>query len=371
MELIKEIAEYDVDGIELDFLRHPVFFNQSNTTLQRRKDVVNAFVAAVKSIIDSRTQADREPRLLGLRVPWKVEAQERLGIDLVELENLGVDYFIFGSFLYSEQPHMHEKSLAFRDPSLPQQPDSRMMSDALENSKVYWELFPDLQVEAPNPGDDKITRRMSRFNFYAASYLAYIRGLDGVSLFNFQYFREYGNNTVERGPWLLDPPFGLVPCLRDRACIDHQRHNYFLAGHFEPAFDAPHIGANLLPYQFDAENNTKQFALSMAPRDGGWLTSAVVRVRLREPVGDESLFTIKFNGIALAKTAQNPSLFKAEYTDEEGTKSLNNKVILESPENFLYWKIPPENLVNGVARLELHYSGSDSVTAELIEISAY
>ena len=98
--LIEEICEnYDIDGLELDFLRHYWFFSD-DVSAGARKNIMTSFVSDVKDVLDLYTPYGQR-RWLSVRVPKTIADHAALGIDLERFVNeAGVDMInISPSFL--------------------------------------------------------------------------------------------------------------------------------------------------------------------------------------------------------------------------------------------------------------------------------
>ncbi len=84
--LIEEACvNYDLAGLELDFLRHWVRFGE-NTPLEQRREITTGFVQRIREMLD-RTAAERglARRWLCVRVPARAEVRPDQGIDLAAL----------------------------------------------------------------------------------------------------------------------------------------------------------------------------------------------------------------------------------------------------------------------------------------------
>ena len=57
--------------------------------------------------------------------------------------------------------------------------------------------------------------------FETTAHWAYALGGDGVSLFNFAYYREFGPFSGDRGPF-SEPPFGVLKLLGDPEYLARQ-----------------------------------------------------------------------------------------------------------------------------------------------------
>lgn len=91
LALITELCEnYDLDGLELDFMRFDSFFNQSETTLEQRCEIITGFVQQVRAVLDRTARYGRQ-RWLCARVPCLIKGLDSLGIDLTALVASGLD----------------------------------------------------------------------------------------------------------------------------------------------------------------------------------------------------------------------------------------------------------------------------------------
>ena len=90
--IIQELVQkYDIDGIELDFMRNPFFFKPGEVAPGIR--YLNDFVQEARRILDRPTEKTRQRRLgLAVRCPMSVEGCERIGMDVPQwIENSWVD----------------------------------------------------------------------------------------------------------------------------------------------------------------------------------------------------------------------------------------------------------------------------------------
>ncbi|MHC4124528.1 MAG: hypothetical protein ACYSSI_13210, partial [Planctomycetota bacterium] len=81
MSIIKEaIEQYDLDGFELDFIRHPIFFAPKD--LQKGVPVMNQFVRDVRGILDKVGKQKGKFLELAVRVPPTFELSMNAGLDV-------------------------------------------------------------------------------------------------------------------------------------------------------------------------------------------------------------------------------------------------------------------------------------------------
>ncbi|MEA1950066.1 MAG: family 10 glycosylhydrolase [Planctomycetota bacterium] len=83
---IKEVCEnYDVDGIEMDFFRHLVYFKavaQDKDTPQAERDMMTDMVRRVRDMTEQIGLKRGRPILVSVRVPDSVEAAAVMGFDI-------------------------------------------------------------------------------------------------------------------------------------------------------------------------------------------------------------------------------------------------------------------------------------------------
>ncbi len=85
-ELIREVCQgYDVDGVELDFFRAPVFFPPSMEGLpvkEQHLEFMTDLVRRLRKMIDEVSRQRGRPLLLAARVPFTVEDARFIGLDI-------------------------------------------------------------------------------------------------------------------------------------------------------------------------------------------------------------------------------------------------------------------------------------------------
>ena len=80
-KVIEEIVlNYDIDGFELDFLRHPAFFKPDEAYCNRY--LITGIVRKVRSLLDKVSERRGKPIRLAVRVPSSFAIAFRLGFDV-------------------------------------------------------------------------------------------------------------------------------------------------------------------------------------------------------------------------------------------------------------------------------------------------
>jgi len=81
LALIREACEkYDLDGIELDFLRHPLYFKPGQEAANL--GLMTDFMGQVRDVLDHVGQSRGKPLALAIRTLPPFEASERIGLDV-------------------------------------------------------------------------------------------------------------------------------------------------------------------------------------------------------------------------------------------------------------------------------------------------
>lgn len=209
--LIEELANnYDLDGFELDFMRFPPFFKLEETCYGQRERVMTSFVSEVRQILNNTGKN----MCLILRVPHRFEEYKDLGIDLTYLsENNLIDGVnVSPSYVTTVES------------------DIEIIKNLAPKASVYFELT-HCAMRGPSPtwgalGDDYPVRMCTREQLYTAANLAYKRGADGISLFNFVYYRPYGKGSIDSS--FCEPPFDVCKNLRDKEKLNDLNQHYWL-----------------------------------------------------------------------------------------------------------------------------------------------
>ncbi len=273
--LIEEIcSNYDLDGFELDFMRFPNFF-RDDVPLEERAETITRFVADVRALLD-RTARPGRHRWLCARLPCLVDMHAGIGIDLPSLVDAGVEMINLSASYFTFQAH-----------------DVARIRRLVPDAALYLEMCHSTMTGArltTTGGDNFLFMRTTDPQYFTTAHVAYRRGVDGMSLFNFVYYRDHG--VAGRGPF-NEPPFHVLPHLADPAWLARQPQWYFLS---ENWFSG---SASHLPARFE-KGDARTFELDMAPtehqsRDG------LFRIMAIEDISDRQ-WMVKVNGTTLERT---------------------------------------------------------------------
>ncbi len=101
LEVIEEIAgRYDVDGLALDFIRHPVFFSptmRDEPVTAEQIAIMTSLMGRIRAIADAAAAKRGRPMLIAARIGDTIDLSRRIGLDVQAwLEQDLVDMLIVG-----------------------------------------------------------------------------------------------------------------------------------------------------------------------------------------------------------------------------------------------------------------------------------
>ncbi len=333
--LLEELCEnYDLDGLELDFLRYYSFFQVDKTSKAERSAIMTEFVGRVRGLLDRTARGGRR-RWLSVRVPCLIAALDPLGLDLPELTAAGVDMVNASANYFT----MQKTDLAAIRQLVPQAGLYAEMCHSTWNGQPIGAGY-----------DDFPFRRTTPEQFQTTAHLAYSQGADGVSLFNFAYYREHGSNG--RGPF-SEPPFDVLKHLGDAAWLARQPQHYFLA----PGWRSPYV-KDLLPPRDISLGRTTQFTLNAAPPTGGWQQGGRLRLQSEGELSGTS-WSIRLNGIELEPTADMSEPYTNPYP-----------AMLSSPESTRAWTVRASSLHAGANEIDIKLVAGPKTRVFYLDVAA-
>lgn len=170
---------YDIDGVSLDFFRHPVFFPSTargEPATSKECDLMTELIARIRRMADEVGQARNRPLLVAVRTPDSVEYCKAIGLDLEKwMKDDLIDLLVVSSyFQLNDWPYTVELGKRYSIPVYPSLDESRVRDEsaqAIRNSPLAY------RGRAAN---------------------VWLSGADGVYLFNFfnphsSLWRELGD----------------------------------------------------------------------------------------------------------------------------------------------------------------------------------
>lgn len=296
--IIEELCtKYDVDGVELDFQRFPKFFHDDK--LAEGTQVMTAFVGRIKEMMNRLGSQRGKSLKLCVRVPETLEKCWAAGLDVPGWDAAGLVEMVNVSSFYIHTIELQIEEFKAR----------------VSRAKIYGEMN---YVTSQTP-KNKSARRYTTPQIYRASALnLFARGVDGLSLFNFDYVPD-----KQRLPMTE-----VLKRITDVECLRTMSKDY-----------AVYRGFGSLP-----ATNEKTVEL-VIPDDTTQVRfqRAVLRVETKESCADLRI-DVALNGEALEPcSVDGPELFKP----------LANNDGYAAPEALKFYAVPLELLVAGKNRVEI------------------
>jgi hypothetical protein len=197
--------------LELDFLRMPLIFNVSRTTLEQRCRLMRRLMQDLRQELPATTK-------LAVRIPANRQLLSELGLSRLSEWVRWAEYVQAGTDFYSRLAS--DTEFAWLRQQIPQ------------GTPLLWEVTSMSLPMQPHgncaTGQDMMTAEQLR----TTALDAYSLGADGVSAFNFHYYRPTGNpkeDICEGTPissGLGAPLFSVLPGLRDPGLLRTQDQHY-------------------------------------------------------------------------------------------------------------------------------------------------
>lgn len=287
-DLLEElVSEFDIDGLELDFMRSPCYFPLDQ--LEKGTAVMTDFVRGIRQMLDYYGEKRGKHLSLSVRVPHSLHVCQQIGLDaaawdkeeLVEMINVSSSYFhsmeldlssfrekISTAFIYAEmQGVVHNFINAYHWPS------------EMRTPAVIYET--------------------SAYHFLN-------NGADGISFFNFAITREIWQASVNPASRYAEPPVEIFQHILDMPYLRKRPKLYFTSLHSCKDKSLPGKGGL-----------HTQMLITDDPLSGVF-SSARFRVVCREGRNVESYpVTVQINGISLQEDINNRILFPVEFSEGE------------------------------------------------------
>ena len=272
LALLGELADnYELAGLDLDFLRHSQFFRDNGPGHAERIDIMTEFVSEVRSALDRRGPR----RWLCVRIPLELNAHPALGLDIRRLYEAGVDMFNLSGWYHTTQ----RTAAAEARQALP---DAALYVEMTHSAGAHPYFIP--RTGYGCDGDP----RTSEQQFYTTALIAHRRGADGMSLFNFVYYRS----GRAAGVPVMEPPFHVLPRLNDTEFLTAQPR-YHMLGSTVYHRQLPSDLAAGKPATFDMD--------MAAPAEGRSTDGEKGRLRIHteKPLSPAHILVAEFNGARL------------------------------------------------------------------------
>jgi hypothetical protein len=333
LALLRELAEnYELAGLELDFLRDHTLFRDDGPSHEERIEIITAFVREVREALDAGRPGQR--RHLCVRIPIEMKMHPSTGIDVERLADAGVDMFNLGIWYDTTQctgvADVRERL-----------PESSLYLEMSHTAGSHGYFLKDHNYGTNgNP-------RTSDQQFYTTAHLAYRQGADGLSLWNFVYYRMGHRMDVP----VMEPPFHVLKKLTDRAYVARQPRCYML-GRTSYYSQLPRTIRPGDPQRFTMQMSTENIGGPLASKPGR------MRIHFKEPLTESHAVTLRLNGRALDPSDDLMRFFGNPF----------DRMISPTDAHRRAWVLPPDAIVEGSNEVELTMVSSDE--REVIYIDA-
>ncbi len=287
----------------------------------------------MRKVLDEGARGGKR-RWLCARIPCYVAAFDSLGIDLQAWADAGLDMANVSASYFTVQ-----------------QTDLPAMRATAPGLALYQEMC-HTTWGGPQPKgayDSSLFCRTTPEQFETTAHWAYARGAQGVSLFNFVYYREEGTSLGDRGPF-NEPPFEVLPHLGDRAYLARHSQVWFAAAGMKSPF-----GGIPMPQRVIGGKDLA-FAMDLVPPEGGWRRDGRLRIQSSADLRG-SVWAARLNGTILAETVQRSEPYPNPYPP-----------LLGRSYELRAWTVPAQLLRPGSNRIEFSLVEGNS---QLEEKSGY
>jgi len=191
--LREQVERYDIDGLELDFMRRAPFFQPDEG--EQNASIMTDYICQVRQMLDEvAAERGRGALILGVRVPPTLDKCQRL-VDTGLITNIGLDVAAW----------MHEARLDYLCPSDNGQPDYNIpVEDFVEIAQgTECRVFPTVHPNVTAQYQTEQFMTLERFRGAANNYFQF--GAQGISTFNFM-MGTIGTWHIQRhhlGSWTM------------------------------------------------------------------------------------------------------------------------------------------------------------------------
>ncbi|NOY81657.1 MAG: hypothetical protein GXP31_11735 [Kiritimatiellaeota bacterium] len=274
LALLTELCtRYAPDGLELDFMRSPVYFPRGSESEGR--DVMTGFVRRVRKMLDE-TAGERGRLPLCVRVPHTLERALKAGLDVEAWAHEGLVDMVNISPFFRSTPEVAVEQFREHLPA---------------DTAVYAELhFITQQGRNPVHGfTNNYLQKTTVEQYETLAFEFWERGADGLSFFNFAYCRDHSFGEPRRLEFPgVEPPFDMLRTICDRDALAGRPKHYVIGAGFDllPRPIRPDVPAEL------------EFLVHANVSDGGPHETAALRIETAEPCWRVP-FEVELNGCAL------------------------------------------------------------------------
>lgn len=288
--LLCELAEgYDIEGIELDFMRSPNYFPLEQ--LEEGRAVLTDFVCKVRRMLDSIGEKRNKKLALCVRLPHRYSYCERLGFDVKTWVDDGLVQMVNVTSSYIHTEDLEIENYKQNLPGALIYGEEQMVMNNRIN-KYGW------------PAERRTPKEILETT--ANSFLK--RGADGVSFFNFFCTREIEQPNRDPESVYSEPPLEVLSHVVDSEYLEKCSKHYFSYGYNDLNFGGKLPSKKTAEVNMHIYDNTEYFE------------SAALRVICKESV-EASKAEVSFNGVHIRILDNKEELFKEDVREGQFLKS--------------------------------------------------
>jgi hypothetical protein len=327
-------SRYDIDGLELDFLRFPYFF-RSSMPFAEKAPIMTGFIRRVRAMLDA--QGKRIP--ICARVHNRLDLAQATGLDIGTWLDEGLVQMLNVSPFYVTHPDSDIEGYrqAF--------PDAVLFAE-MTQCMTYGKSI-ELSVEQSRKTTPEVLQAL------AHSFLE--RGADGISLFNFAYYRDYsfGNpDKLDR----FEPPYEALRGIASREVLAGRPKHYYAGAN--PFWSGK---PSQLPVELVVDRPVRLRIHVADKAPAATFRSAVLRLLSTCSAIESRGIGARLEGQALTPVVHDGELFPTAY--REGIPS--------SHEPYRDFAVRPEMIRTGWNNFEFDLDCGAPILLERLELALY
>jgi hypothetical protein len=303
LQILRElVTNYDVDGLELDWMRWCRHFPDGKQ--KENMHILTAFVRRVRDMLDeTATKKGRDHLILGHRVPMTLHESLNIGCDVGSWAKNGcADFLAPMDFLLND---LNLKTDEF--------------VKAVEGTGCL--VYPGFGTTKYSFGYKKATydnredqdlclkmRSLSQFRATSANWYAW--GADGGSSFNMYFWKPEENEFYRSAIAIMSDP---------EKAYDGPRHYVYLPTWKDGRNPTGNVNAQILYFNKDTEGHRQVFKFRMADGRNGEKLRGTLQFRIYDAGADDK-FNADLNGIEIAPEKLNIEFqpYGEEFTKPDG-----------------------------------------------------
>ena len=338
---IRELCErYDIDGLELDFLRFPWYFPRT-MPFSEKAPIMTGYVKRVRNMLDE----------LGKDIPICVRVFNRpdlvkaMGQDLGEWACEGLIDMVNISPFFINQPGGDVEGFRKKLPS----------------TAIYAELTQCAGTPQVIELSTEVARKSTTEHLRSTAYSFLDRGADGISFFNFVYYRDYSFGDPKKLD-KTEPNFAALKDIRNMDKLAEEEKHYYVNEN-NGCFGDPLIGE--LPVTFSV-GKTVELKIHVADdfsrqdiRDR--FGASLLRIQGKEASLVNSTIESRLDDTLLEETIHEGELFPQPYKGG----------IPDTHDNYKDFVVPVHKLKRGWNVFAFRLTEGDDIVLDRMELALY